>query len=415
MSFLDHIDACNNADLGQFEPWYVGSVRAGFTAMLNRGGSKTFRRSLASLLCAMAIVVTLGGTVRPASAQGYALSNDGSLLAFIAPDARTVGLLDWRAGTLKKIEVPPGNYVSSKPTFAPDGRTLHVGFLNSVATRRQFGIFDLATLQLIARYDNSCPSDKAELVLQPGGKSVLTIVGSFPQFPHLCLFDLETRSARIVLPEGEGFWGLGSLSFIADDEILFVGQGPKDPDAVANLNNALKIAPVEPMKMPHVAYRLKFGGRPEIAFPEILERSKILMAPLGPMGPTQLVASRNGEKVVYIDRSLSEEARIEELRKHPKAYAEPFRFDLFVIERGVRRQVTRLETPYPGILALSHDGSTAAVAFVTDEIPKDRHVFDLPSRTREPAIVDMSTGAVTRTDLLARVRADPQFAPSSIK
>src|SRR5690349_21035597 len=30
MSFLDHIAACNNADLGQFEPWYVGSVRAGF-------------------------------------------------------------------------------------------------------------------------------------------------------------------------------------------------------------------------------------------------------------------------------------------------------------------------------------------------------------------------------------------------
>ena len=30
MSFLDHIDACNNADLSQFEPWYVGAVRAGF-------------------------------------------------------------------------------------------------------------------------------------------------------------------------------------------------------------------------------------------------------------------------------------------------------------------------------------------------------------------------------------------------
>ncbi|MBS0526002.1 MAG: DUF4743 domain-containing protein [Proteobacteria bacterium] len=30
MSFLDRIAACNNADLSQFEPWYVGSVRAGF-------------------------------------------------------------------------------------------------------------------------------------------------------------------------------------------------------------------------------------------------------------------------------------------------------------------------------------------------------------------------------------------------
>jgi len=30
MSFLDHIARCNNADLGQFEPWFVGPVRAGF-------------------------------------------------------------------------------------------------------------------------------------------------------------------------------------------------------------------------------------------------------------------------------------------------------------------------------------------------------------------------------------------------
>jgi len=30
MSFLDHIERCNNADLSQFEPWFVGAARAGF-------------------------------------------------------------------------------------------------------------------------------------------------------------------------------------------------------------------------------------------------------------------------------------------------------------------------------------------------------------------------------------------------
>lgn len=30
MSFLDHIRRCNNADLSQFEPWFVGRHRAGF-------------------------------------------------------------------------------------------------------------------------------------------------------------------------------------------------------------------------------------------------------------------------------------------------------------------------------------------------------------------------------------------------
>src|SRR6188508_132179 len=30
MSFLDHIARCNNADLSEFEPWFVGDARAGF-------------------------------------------------------------------------------------------------------------------------------------------------------------------------------------------------------------------------------------------------------------------------------------------------------------------------------------------------------------------------------------------------
>ena len=30
MSFLDHIARCNNADLSQFEPWFIGSQQAGF-------------------------------------------------------------------------------------------------------------------------------------------------------------------------------------------------------------------------------------------------------------------------------------------------------------------------------------------------------------------------------------------------
>ena len=30
MSFLDHIKRCNNADLSQFEPWFIGRERAGF-------------------------------------------------------------------------------------------------------------------------------------------------------------------------------------------------------------------------------------------------------------------------------------------------------------------------------------------------------------------------------------------------
>ena len=30
MSFLDHIDRCNNARLAEFEPWFIGEDRAGY-------------------------------------------------------------------------------------------------------------------------------------------------------------------------------------------------------------------------------------------------------------------------------------------------------------------------------------------------------------------------------------------------
>jgi len=49
MSFLDHIQRCNNADLKQFEPWFIGGQRAGFLhrdfAPLVASRSRLFTRS----------------------------------------------------------------------------------------------------------------------------------------------------------------------------------------------------------------------------------------------------------------------------------------------------------------------------------------------------------------------------------
>src|SRR5690348_4329280 len=48
MSFLDHFERCNNADLGQFEPWFIGRQRAGFIhrdfAPIVAGAPKLFVR-----------------------------------------------------------------------------------------------------------------------------------------------------------------------------------------------------------------------------------------------------------------------------------------------------------------------------------------------------------------------------------
>jgi hypothetical protein len=62
-------------------------------------------------------------------------------------------------------------------------------------------------------------------------------------------------------------------------------------------------------------------------------------------------------------------------------------------------------------VAASYDGSTAAVGLLAGEMTKERYV-NRPSRPFEPVIVDLSTGVVTRTDLIARANAEPRFGVS---
>jgi hypothetical protein len=118
-------------------------------------------------------------------------------------------------------------------------------------------------------------------------------------------------------------------------------------------------------------------------------------------GPTSFAASRHGERILFIDRSLTEEDRVKKERTGP------FRYDLFVIEAGVTRQVTHLEG-YLGRQAISYDGSTAA--FGTYAKPSTDFTYEpAAARIIELSIVDLRTGAVTKTDLVDRLNKDPRF------
>ena len=322
----------------------------------------------------------------------YSFSNDGKFLAFAASSAG-VGLYDWRAEKLIKID--------RFPIFATGGKSFLSQLDSLGASPREFGIFDLGTLLQTSSFKTDCDNHGIP-VFQPGDKAVLMVVADGIANNHLCLQDIETGRSQIVLPKEQGFFDLHSLNFIHQDEILFIGRSPKDPEIVAKIKN-LGINPVTAT----IPYRLKFGGRPEIAFPEILERSRALLAPLQADGPTEILVSRNGGKIVYVDRSLSEEARVREARKHPRQYEGAYRYDLFSIEEGVTRQVTRLEA-FLGYPAVSYDGSIGALGLSVGEMTKEKY-FNRRLRSFEPVIVDMGTGAITQTNLIARINADPQF------
>ena len=109
-------------------------------------------------------------------------------------------------------------------------------------------------------------------------------------------------------------------------------------------------------------------------------------------------ASRNGERIAFIGLSGSESAR--------KAYlsGDLARYDLFVMEYGQVRQVTRLEN-YMAYCAISDDGSTAAFGLHTGPL-SDVRSLGRGKIPLELTIVDLNTGQVTRTDFVRRVYSD---------
>jgi hypothetical protein len=118
-------------------------------------------------------------------------------------------------------------------------------------------------------------------------------------------------------------------------------------------------------------------------------------------GPGSFAASRNGERVVFIDRSLTEEDRVarEEFGR--------FRYDLFMIEGGVTRQITHLEA-YLARLAISYDGHTVAFGIQSTSTgdPSDARRLDL-------IIMDLRTKVLRRIDLIARLDSESSFGGKS--
>lgn len=339
----------------------------------------------------MAILIAVLATHSAASAQrpqapvqlpDFALSNDGRLLA-VSRDG-TIGLLDWRADKL--VVLPPSTGVRSMggPTFSPDGRSLAA----VIGHDGEFAIFDLATLQATQVHKSDCWF-RSSPAFQPDGNAVLYSTGGFPEY--FCLYDFSSRTTSIPLKREDGFYATGEPVFVAPNKVLFAGMGPRNSSVASSVESlgASKTSGFVP-------YHLEIGGMPEIVYPELVRRGVQLTKGMG-SGPGSFAASRNGDRVVFIDRSLTEEDRV------ARGEFGRFRYDLFMIEGGVTRQITHLEA-YLARLAISYDGHTVAFGIQSTSTgdPSDARRLDL-------IIMDLRTNVLTRIDLIARLDAEPRF------
>lgn len=348
----------------------------------------------------MAVLIAVLATHSTASAQrspapsrlpDFALSNDGRILAISRGGA--IGLFDWRADKLALIPRPAEISSMGGPSFSPDGRSLAAAVSSDAGN---IAVFDLATLRATGVHKSDCWLGSSPKFQADGG-AVLFSTGGFSKY--LCLYDFNKHTTSFPLDSENGFYAIGSPTFVETGKVLFVGIGPRN-STLASSVESLGVRETSAT----VPYHLKIGGVPEIAYPELLRRSAKLTKGRGG-GPVSFASSRNGKKIVFIDRSLTEEVRL------TKDEIGPYRYDLFMIEDGVTRQITHLET-YLAYPEISYDGHTVAFGIQSKPIPKFKDQPPGPGRL-DLAIIDLRTGVFTRIDLIARLDAEPEFGDKS--
>lgn len=356
-----------------------------------RAAWRATANAMTILIAVLAIQSTAVAQRPAASAQlpDFALSNDGRILA--VSRGGSIGLYDWRADKLVVLPRPSGVGSMGGPRFSPDGKSLAA----VVDHDGDFAIFDLATLEVVGFHKSDCWFQSSP-TFQPDGSAILFSTGGFPKY--FCLYDFGKRTTSIPLKRGDGFYAILSPVFVGPNKVLFVGIGPRNPSLASSVES-LGLGKTSAF----VPYHLEIGGVPEITYPDLLKRGATLTNGMG-SGPVSFAASHNGERVVFVDRSLTEEDRV------AREKSGRFRYDLFMIEDGVTRQITHLETflAYPEI---SYDGNIVAfgiskpISQADDQTPGPLR-FDV-------AIIDLRTGAFARIDLIARLDAEPNFGGKS--
>jgi hypothetical protein len=215
-------------------------------------------------------------------------------------------------------------------------------------------------------------------VFQPSTGKILFVAAGPGVWNHFRLLDATDGTTTTLVEANDGFHGIFTPSFIGDDGVIFAGMGPQNPNLAQEVH-AYLLHPITDW----LAYEYRLGGKATTALPEIYAHS--LRTNPNTSGVTNLLASRDGKTVVWIDLSSTD----------PNLKAK-FNYEIFKLENGTITQMTNLRTHMAG-LALSYDGST--VAFGSD-----------PSRNKADAdlfVLELATGAIHPMGLVERMRARP--------
>jgi Tol biopolymer transport system component len=319
--------------------------------------------------------------------SGFSMSPDGKTVAFNYCEGMSercrLGLLNLATERIVYIPGTDGKFLA-QPSFSSDGRRLAA--IMGQPTSGQGShvvVIDLATLEITQLTEGR--ANRGNPVFQPGTGKILYVeadaVGANLPWFNFRLHNISERTETTILEVKDGFRvGIMRPSFLSPNEIVFGAYTPNEPGlsaAVKQLTGSIHTK---------IAFRLSFGGRPEIFLPHIEARRKGYYEP----GISSISASKNGKDVVLVHLSLVE----------PRTKGVGYNYELFKLENGELKALTNLKSILLSA-QVSLDGST--VAFGSD--PKRRREWDL-------FVLDMKTGSVWETRLLDRLAKHPDFAPS---
>lgn len=305
---------------------------------------------------------------RSCQSEGYqlgflAVSPNGRIVAFEfrhPTKGGGLGLLDWRTGRSMRLPQPV-----AQPSFSYDGKSL-VGIIERGIAVVDFATMERAEVINTVQVNNESPHFP---VFQPGTGKILYVAGKNAD-RYFKLLDPADHSEKVILGPEDGYYTIFRPSFVGPDEIIFEALSPRNKE-LGQVVKALAGPGVA------VAYRLRFGGRPEILGRDL--QDKTLHPDFHELA--SLAATPDGKTLVYIGLSAT----------HPYTDRRQYNLEIFRLEDGQPRQMTDLRN-FSSFLGLSADGSV--VAFGSD--PTRSKCVDL-------AVLDMRAGKVVKTGLLERL------------
>jgi hypothetical protein len=310
----------------------------------------------------------------------FNISANGEAIVFEVENEGTsfgLGVYDWRTEQVRRIPNPFNGYFSDG-SFSSDGEFLCAVKVFRVGGMRYSNIVRIDT-RSFEWVDVTKPLAGASYVsypvFRPGSDHILFCEHDDPGPTELKLLESSPERVVSIIDRQNGFSSIFRSSFTSAESVIFPGIYPWGRDLESKIDRSLLGG--------EQIYKVRFGGKPELALPNI--ESGI---PRPGAGFVSVSCSQNSTKIIALGLSMDQ----------PRRNGGEFNYEVFQLnEAAAPAQLTHVRG-YLGFCRVSYDGSVVCFGSKDERnSPTDLNVMDL------------LTGMIVRTSLRRRLESIAEF------